>query len=77
MTTHQLRVRLFEQGIQLKDVAAELGVQRPFVSSVAHGRRRTRYVQEAIARRLGLDVGEIFPLDDPATQPVRQAGNAR
>ncbi len=62
MTAHALRVLLFERRIQLQQIADRLGVKRPFVSNVARGQRRTRYVQEAIADALGMPVDAIFPI---------------
>ena len=62
------RALLRERGISLSDIARELGKNLSVVSRVNGGQRRSREIEGAIARQLGLSVRDAFPewyADDP------------
>lgn len=62
------RTLLRERGISLSDIARDLGKNLSVVSRVNGGQRRSRQIEQAIARQLGLSVSEAFPewyADDP------------
>ena len=49
------------QGKKQKDVAAKLGVDKSTVSQVINGRRRSRRIEKALARILGVPRKVLFP----------------
>ena len=49
------------RGISLSDIARDLGKNLSVVSRVNRGQRRSRQIEEAIARAIGLSVREAFP----------------
>jgi lambda repressor-like predicted transcriptional regulator len=55
------RALLRERGISLSDIARDLGKNLSVVSRVNGGQRRSREIEQAIARHLGLSVSEAFP----------------
>jgi transcriptional regulator with XRE-family HTH domain len=55
------RALLRERGISLSDIARDLGKNLSVVSRVNGGQRRSREIEAAIARHLGLSVREAFP----------------
>ena len=63
---------LRERGISLSDIARDLGKNLSVVSRVNRGQRRSRDIEEAIARALGLSLREAFPEWHP--EPPRPAG---
>jgi hypothetical protein len=52
---------LKERGVSLVDVVRAFGKDLSFVSRVNRGQRRSQEIEAAIARRLGLSMGEAFP----------------
>ena len=63
---------LRERGISLSDIARDLAKNLSVVSRVNRGQRRSRDIEEAIARALGLSLREAFPEWHP--EPPRPAG---
>jgi transcriptional regulator with XRE-family HTH domain len=63
---------LRERRISLSDIARDLGKDVSIVSRVNRGQRRSRHIEEAIARALELSVREAFPEWYP--EPPRPAG---
>ena len=63
---------LRERRISLSDIARDLGKDVSIVSRVNRGQRRSRDIEEAIARALELSVWEAFPEWYP--EPPRPAG---
>ena len=55
------RALLRERGISLSAIARELGKNLSVVSRVNGDQRRSRLIEAAIARRLGLSLTEAFP----------------
>lgn len=66
MKTNDRRAELIRRGVQVKTIAAELGIKAPSVSQVISGRRRTPRIQQAIAKAIGKPVEEVFP--EPVTK---------
>jgi transcriptional regulator with XRE-family HTH domain len=54
------------RGITLKALAKRLGVDRSLISHVNAGRKRSRRVEQAIARELGLALRDAFPEHEEA-----------
>jgi lambda repressor-like predicted transcriptional regulator len=52
---------LRDRGISLSDIARDLGKNLSVLSRVNHGQRRSREIEAAIARALGLSVADAFP----------------
>lgn len=48
-------------GIKQVEIARGLKVSRSFVSDVVAGKKKTRRIQRAIARALGMSVADLFP----------------
>ena len=55
------RALLRERGVSLSDIARALGKDLSVVSRVNGGLRRSRDIEQAIARQIGLPVEEAFP----------------
>jgi hypothetical protein len=55
------RALLRDRGVSLSAIARALGKNLSVVSRVNGGQRRSRLIEQAIARHLGLSVGEAFP----------------
>ena len=67
------RALLRERGISLSDIARHLGKNLSVVSRVNGGQRRSREIEAAIARYLGLSVREAFP--EWHLEPPRPGGH--
>lgn len=52
---------LRERGFLLTDIARDLNTDLSVVSRVNHGWRRSRPIENEIARRLGLPLSDAFP----------------
>jgi hypothetical protein len=52
---------LREQSVSLTAIAHDLGKDLSIVSRVNRGQRRSREIEQEIARRLGLTVADAFP----------------
>lgn len=52
---------LRERGVSLSDIARGLGKDLSVVSRVNGGQRRSREIEEAIARQLSLSMPDAFP----------------
>jgi hypothetical protein len=61
MTIWDVKARLGNRGVEIKDIAASLDppVHPSMVSFVLHGRRKSRRVEEAIAQAAGLSVEQF------------------
>ena len=59
----ELRIRtlLLNRGIKLVTIADRLSVSQPFVTMIVQGSRRSRRVEQGIARMLGVKREDIFP----------------
>jgi putative transcriptional regulator len=59
---------LKRKGLSQADLARELGVSRPSVGEVIHGRSRSARIELAIAGRIALPVDVIWPLRGKANE---------
>lgn len=57
----RIKMRLRLAGSSLADVARELGVAGTTVTSVSQGYRRSRRIEAAIAAKLGMKPGDLWP----------------
>jgi transcriptional regulator with XRE-family HTH domain len=55
------QVLLRDRGLSLSDIARDLGKNLSVLSRVNHGQRRSREIEQEIARRLGLSEADAFP----------------
>ena len=56
-----IRSKLLEGGILVKEIAEQLGINRPFVSFVISGHKKSRRVASHIESLLGVSTGSLFP----------------
>ncbi len=61
MTPATIKEMLAIQGIQYKDLVAELGVTRGAISLVINGKSVSDRLQRAIAAHLGMAPEQVFP----------------
>lgn len=71
VTILKIKIALLKHNISQAAIARGLGITRVQVNQVIHGRLRTPYVREAIARACGLPVEEVFPDDVSMITPYR------
>lgn len=56
----EVKSQLVLRGREFQDIAKKLGIRRSQVCDVFKGRRKTRYIQVAIAKAAGLPVSYLF-----------------
>ncbi|AEA33659.1 helix-turn-helix domain-containing protein [Hippea maritima] len=56
-----IKALLTAKGIKITDIAKELGVAVTTVSLVISGRDTSKRIQTTIAKKLGVDVNELWP----------------
>jgi predicted transcriptional regulator len=66
MEPNERRAELIRRGIQIKDIASDLGIAAASVSQVIANTKRTYYVRAAIAKAIGKPVEEVFPSQETA-----------
>ena len=52
----EIRKKMIDLDIKVKDLAEALGVSQPFISFVLRGKRKSRRVAEYIEKRLGVKI---------------------
>jgi transcriptional regulator with XRE-family HTH domain len=62
VTSNHLRAELTRRGIRQIDIAREIGRNPSTVNHIITGRKRSKHVEEAIARRLGKPRERLFPI---------------
>lgn len=65
MRPREIKAELVLREKKIKSVAGELNIAASSVSQVISGAKKTRYVQEAIAKAIGKSVDEVFPCQQP------------
>jgi transcriptional regulator with XRE-family HTH domain len=50
-----------EHNLNIAKIARRLGVSRPYLSNVLHGRKKTKWARRAIAAACGLRPEQIWP----------------
>ncbi len=61
MNGYEIVYHLKRRGVKVKDIANQFGVSGPAVSQVIHGKDSSRRISEAIAKAIGMPVGQVFP----------------
>lgn len=66
MTPLERKGLLVSKGVQMQEIAREVGCSKARVSEVVHGRTKfdtpmTRNIRASIAREVGLPVDELWP----------------
>lgn len=72
ITGHEIRKLLKAQGLTFTDIARMLKVTVPHVWQVAHRKRESARVGQALAVALGKPVIEVFPDQPDYTRPVER-----
>lgn len=57
----QIKAQLILAGITHKQIAESLGVQRPSVSEVVGGLKKSKRIRAAVARALGTTIEALWP----------------
>jgi plasmid maintenance system antidote protein VapI len=55
-----VKVEILKRDLTQKELARRLGVSLPQISMVVNGKRTTRWIQQAIAEELGMNVEDLF-----------------
>ncbi|MBU1233299.1 MAG: hypothetical protein KKD01_01245 [Proteobacteria bacterium] len=50
-----------QNNVKVKDLADMFGLKLPSISAVIHGKRSTKYIQQAIADAIKMPVSNVFP----------------
>jgi lambda repressor-like predicted transcriptional regulator len=61
MTYREIKAQLALKGIKSVDIAAAAGCSRGAVSQVVSGKRGSPRIRKAIAAKLGMPVGKLWP----------------
>jgi lambda repressor-like predicted transcriptional regulator len=56
-----IKSQLILQGIEIQDIAKDVGVSPTMVGFVVAGKRKSLRVRKAIARKLRMDITDIWP----------------
>lgn len=64
MVGKKVKITLLMQDLTQTELAQRLGLRLPHLNMVVNGRRKTRWIREAIARELNRSPDELFG-DDP------------
>jgi transcriptional regulator with XRE-family HTH domain len=60
MSRKEIKKLLIDKDITQTELARRVGISLTGVNQVISGKRKTKHIQEAIARELGLKVGKLF-----------------
>ena len=60
MRGNVVKVEILKRDVTQKELARRLGVSLPQISMVVNGKRTTRWIQQAIAEELEIDVEDLF-----------------
>ena len=66
MTIKEIKIAMIIKDITIAAIADSIGVHRPHVSMVVHGKLKTPRIQAAVAKAIGLTVEEVFPITKEA-----------
>lgn len=66
MTTKEIKIAMIIKDVTVASIAKSIGVHRPHVSMVIHGKLRTPRIQAAIAKAIKKPVDEVFPITKEA-----------
>jgi len=60
MTGQKVKIEMLKRGITQTHLAQKLGLSLPYLNMVIHGKRRTGWIQMAIAKELDMRVEDLF-----------------
>ena len=60
MTGQKVKIEMLKRGITQTHLAQRLGLSLPDLNRVIHGKRKTAWIQIAIAKELGMRVEDLF-----------------
>jgi lambda repressor-like predicted transcriptional regulator len=60
MTSNQIKARLIERGIKIKDIACKAKVSPTTVSIVLTGKGKSRHIQTVIAKAIKRPYGQVW-----------------
>jgi predicted transcriptional regulator len=66
MQANEIRAELLRRNIKVSDIAAHLRIAQPSVSQVIHSKKKTKYIREYIAQKVGKPVSCLWPEQDEA-----------
>ncbi len=69
MKAYEIKYHLARAGHNVRSIADELGITSPAVSQVIHGKDSSRRISEAIAKAIGMPVGQVFPKYSQSQSP--------
>ncbi len=67
MVGKKVKITLLMQDLTQTELAQRLGLRLPHLNMVVNGRRKTRWIREAIARELNRSPDELFGDDAQGT----------
>jgi len=70
MKANEIRAELIRRDIKVAHIAKDLGIARPSVSQVIHGKTATKRIQEHIAGLIGQPVAAVFPVEKNKKSPA-------
>jgi transcriptional regulator with XRE-family HTH domain len=56
----KVKIEMIKREISQTELAKRLGLSLPHLNLIINGRRKTRWIQEAIARELNVKVEDLF-----------------
>ena len=60
MTGQKVKIEMLKRGITQTHLAQRLGLSLPYLNRVIHGKRKTAWIQIAIAKELDMRVEDLF-----------------
>jgi transcriptional regulator with XRE-family HTH domain len=72
MKGNNIKIALLKRGIKQIELAQRLGLSLSQVNMIINGRRKTRWIQEAIAKELQMKVCDLFPTEERRLAPRRK-----
>lgn len=60
MNGYEIRHHMSQNNVLVKDLANQFGIRNVNISKVIHGKRKTKYIREAIAKAIKKPVSEVF-----------------
>lgn len=61
MGTKEIKKLLIDKDVTQAELARRLKISLAGINQVISGKRKTKHIQEGIARELGVKVGKLFP----------------
>ena len=64
MTTKEIKIAMIIKDVTTASIAESIGVHRPHVSMIIHGKLKTPRIPAAVAKAIGMPVEEVFPITE-------------